>query len=101
MAQVLMNLVKNALESNEGQGVEINISYHQSANKQYLCIEDNGAGFSNIENAITPLYTTKPNGAGIGLAFVETVLSKHGGTVTLSNSPNSGAKVELSWPLQS
>lgn len=100
MAQVLMNLVKNALESNGEQGVEINISYHQSANKQYLCVDDNGSGFSNIENALTPLYTTKANGAGIGLAFVETVMSKHGGKVRLSNSPNSGARVELSWPLQ-
>ena len=100
MAQVLMNLVKNSLESRDGQPVEVRVSYHQSANKQYLCIEDNGSGFSNIENAITPLYTTKANGAGIGLAFVETVMSKHGGTVTLSNAPNSGAKVELSWPLQ-
>lgn len=100
MAQVLMNLVKNAIESADGQGVEIKINYHQAANLQCLSVEDNSTGFSNIDNAITPLYTTKTNGAGIGLAFVETVLSKHGGKVRLSNTPNSGAKVELTWPLQ-
>lgn len=99
MAQVLINLVKNAIESVEGGGVDIAINYYQSDNHQFLTVSDNGSGFSNIQNAITPLFTTKANGAGIGLAFVETVISKHGGKVKLSNQTGSGAKVELSWPV--
>lgn len=99
MAQVLMNLVKNAIESADNNNVDIEVSYYQVDEKQYLSVVDNGSGFSNIENAITPLFTTKDNGAGIGLAFVETVLNKHGGKVALSNQVDAGAKVELSWPL--
>lgn len=99
MAQVLINLVKNAIESAEAEGVDIAINYYQSDNHQFLTVSDNGSGFSNIQNAITPLFTTKANGAGIGLAFVETVISKHGGKVKLSNQADSGAKVELSWPI--
>ncbi|WP_448554046.1 sensor histidine kinase [Thalassotalea montiporae] len=113
MAQVLMNLVKNAVESKDTKAVAIKVNYYQQDNQQYLSVIDNGTGFSNIDNAITPLFTTKANGAGIGLAFVETVLNKHGGIVRLSNMAdsdakvgnqehaNKGAKVELIWPLQS
>lgn len=100
MAQVLINLIKNAVESLESEGVNIEVSYYQLDNRQYLSVSDNGTGFSNIDNAITPLFTTKAQGAGIGLAFVEAVLNKHGGKVQLSNLPESGAKVELTWPLQ-
>lgn len=99
IAQVLMNLIKNAVESVEGRAVAIEVSFYQTGDKQYLSVSDNGMGFSNIENAITPLFTTKAHGAGIGLAFVESVTSKHGGKVKLSNQANGGAKVELSWPL--
>ena len=100
LAQVLMNLVKNAVESLEQGGVNIEVSYYQLDNQQHLCVTDSGTGFSNIDNAITPLFTTKAKGAGIGLAFVETVLNKHNGKVQLSNLADSGAKVELIWPLQ-
>ena len=100
MAQVLINLIKNAVESIEDSAVNIEVNYYQSDNLQYLCVTDNGTGFSNIDNAMTPLFTTKAQGAGIGLAFVEAVLNKHGGKVQLSNLPKSGAKVELTWPQQ-
>lgn len=99
LAQVLMNLIKNAIESVSEGGVNIRIHFYLSKDMQHLSVVDDGSGFSNIENAITPLFTTKPQGAGIGLAFVEAVLNKHQGKVLLSNESESGAKVELSWPL--
>jgi nitrogen fixation/metabolism regulation signal transduction histidine kinase len=100
LAQVLINLVKNAVESVENGGVNITVNYYQADNQQFLSVADDGAGFSNIDNAITPLFTTKAKGAGIGLAFVEAVLNKHNGKVKLSNQPDSGAKIELTWPLR-
>lgn len=66
---------------------------------QYLTVADSGPGFSNLDNALTPLFTTKTTGAGIGLAFVEAVMNKHGGRVKLANQNGAGAKVKLSWPL--
>lgn len=99
LGQVLMNLMKNAVEATESGPVTIHIRYYQSDNLQHLTVTDKGTGFSNIENAMTPLFTTKAKGAGIGLAFVETVLNKHGGKVRLSNQPAGGACVELTWPL--
>jgi len=98
LAQVLINLVKNAVESGDGAGICIEIQFFIKDTQQHLIVSDNGTGFSNIENAITPLFTTKTNGAGIGLTFVESVLSKHGGKLKLSNNSTGGAKVELLWP---
>ncbi|AEF02087.1 sensor histidine kinase [Alteromonas naphthalenivorans] len=101
LAQVLINLVKNAVESVDGKGINIEIQFYIKDTQQHLIVSDNGTGFSNIENAITPLFTTKTNGAGIGLTFVESVLSKHGGKLKLSNTPTCGANVELLWPSSS
>ncbi len=99
IAQVLINLVKNAVESGDGGQVEIEIQFYTKGTLQYLFVSDSGAGFSNIDNAVTPLFTTKAHGAGIGLTFVESVVSKHGGKMKLSNQETGGAKVELTWPL--
>jgi nitrogen fixation/metabolism regulation signal transduction histidine kinase len=99
MAQVLINLVKNAVESVESGPAEIDIRCYLKGTQQHLIVSDNGAGFSNLENAVTPLFTTKQHGAGIGLTFVESVISKHGGKLKLSNKEDKGAKVELVWPL--
>lgn len=99
MAQVLINLVKNAVESVESGPAEIDIQCYLKGTQQHLIVSDNGAGFSNLENAVTPLFTTKQHGAGIGLTFVESVISKHGGKLKLSNKEDKGAKVELVWPL--
>ena len=101
LAQVLINLIKNAVESVDGKGINIEIQFYIKDTQQHLIVSDNGTGFSNIENAITPLFTTKINGAGIGLTFVESVLSKHGGKLKLSNKSTGGAHVELLWPSSS
>jgi nitrogen fixation/metabolism regulation signal transduction histidine kinase len=99
LAQVLINLVKNAVESVESGPAEIEIQCYMKGTQQHLIVSDNGEGFSNIENAVTPLFTTKLHGAGIGLTFVESVISKHGGKLKLSNKVDRGAEVELMWPL--
>lgn len=98
LAQVLINLVKNSVESADGEGTHIEIQFFIEDSQQHLIISDDGEGFSNLENAITPLFTTKTNGAGIGLTFAESVLSKHGGKLKLSNKTTGGAQVELLWP---
>lgn len=98
LAHVLINLVKNALEAVEENDAIIDVQFYLSDSQQHLIVTDNGTGFSNIENAKTPLFTTKEHGAGIGLAFVESVVSKHDGKLALLNGANGGAKVELVWP---
>lgn len=101
MAQVLVNVVKNAIEAvPQPTSAKITLRYFVQDDWQNIYVEDNGVGFANSENALTPLYTTKPQGAGIGLALVGAIMNRHRGHVTLGASPEGGAQVQLRWPLR-
>ena len=48
--------------------VHINTYYQQ--NRQVIEVTDNGPGFGNLDNVMTPFYTTKKDGSGVGLPFM-------------------------------
>ncbi len=105
MAQILINIFKNAQEACDEENCEIDVSlYHRQENsqgyqqtKQIIEINDNGPGFANLDNALTPFYTTKSHGSGIGLSLCAEITRNHGGEFILENTKN-GAKITLSWP---
>ncbi len=75
MEQVLVNIVKNAVESCNGNG-EVVISTVPGR----IEIADNGQGISPeyAEKMFSPFFSTKPNGQGIGLMFAGEILRRHG-----------------------
>ncbi|MBO7418789.1 MAG: PAS domain-containing protein [Bacteroidaceae bacterium] len=83
--QVLVNIVKNAAESIEADGV-ITITTQTNS----IEIADNGKGISleTEKKLFTPFFSTKPNGQGIGLVFIREVLMKHGCTFSLRTYPD-------------
>ncbi len=109
MAQILINIFKNAQEACQQERCEINVSlfyrqensqgYQQS--KQVIEITDNGPGFANLDNALTPFYTTKSHGSGIGLSLCAEITRNHGGEFSLENTLDSGAKITMIWPVDS
>jgi Signal transduction histidine kinase involved in nitrogen fixation and metabolism regulation len=86
--QVLVNIIKNAAESIEGdagengQQGEIIVRTTAPASVEVV---DNGPGISKETEAklFSPFFSTKPNGQGIGLVFIREVLSRHGCTFSL------------------
>lgn len=76
LQQVLVNVLKNALESLQvGGEVQVILTGHP----HQIIIADNGPGL-DAEAAVgvfTPFYTTKPKGQGIGLTLVREILSNH------------------------
>lgn len=74
--QVLLNIIKNSVESIEHDG-EIIIT--TNAQNQMLEIADNGAGISkeNESKLFNPFFSSKPMGQGLGLLFIREVLSQH------------------------
>ncbi|MFD2871888.1 sensor histidine kinase [Mucilaginibacter ximonensis] len=77
LEQVLINVIKNAIEATENNGkVHITID----AQKRLLTITDDGKGISAEQSAhlFTPFYTTKSDGQGIGLTLVREILTNHG-----------------------
>jgi len=63
-------------------------------------VADCGAGIGNPENLFVPFYTTKTEGAGIGLVLCRQIAAKHHGRVSLENRlDRSGALAKLTMPL--
>jgi len=97
LEQMLINLVRNAVEAVLGQTPatngtgnastppEIAIRWQAGSKDVMLTIEDNGPGLLNPSNVFTPFYTTKPSGSGIGLVLSRQIAEAHGGTIELSN----------------
>ena len=85
--QVLVNIVKNAIESISNEG-EIRIETQPKT----LVITDNGKGISPevAQHIFTPFYSTKPQGQGLGLLLIRDILTKHGCTFTLLTNPDDG-----------
>ncbi|MBU0690265.1 GHKL domain-containing protein [bacterium] len=86
--QVLMNLLKNAMEAIDRNGL-IRVELFRKYGKRCLAIEDDGPGLSEEVKAriFTPFFSTKKNGQGIGLTLVHEILSRHGFEFSFESIP--------------
>jgi two-component system nitrogen regulation sensor histidine kinase NtrY len=77
MEQVLINVVKNAIEAIEEKGT---ITFETDLQKRKLIITDTGKGIPLhvAENLFSPFFSTKKDGQGIGLTLVREILLNHG-----------------------
>lgn len=81
--QLMLNLIKNALETTEQPKVIVKAELQKQG--VVINILDNGHGISNPENLFVPFYTTKATGNGIGLYISRQIAEAHNGTLTLEN----------------
>ncbi len=94
LQQVLINLIKNALEAVRDQPhplIEIQ-SYLTDNQKVSISIRDNGYGIEPeaLEKIFIPFYTTKKTGSGIGLSLSRQILQQHNGNLVVSSQVGSG-----------
>ncbi len=102
LAQALSNLLKNAAESIEAQRIDfgkIEINIEKQHDKVVMTIEDNGPGFppDQLPRIMEAYVTTRARGSGLGLAIVKKIMEEHQGSVAVSNKPDGGARVTLSF----
>jgi len=89
--QVLINLIKNALEAvpEAGQAGEptccVRVGWRRAQGLLEIFVEDDGPGIANPQNLFVPFFTTKPSGSGIGLVLCRQIAENHGGSLTLEN----------------
>lgn len=84
LTQVLINLIRNALEAVTNiEGGKVQLLIQGSKERIVIEVIDNGPGVKpeNIAQIFTPFFTTKPTGSGIGLALSRKVVRAHGGTL--------------------
>lgn len=93
--QVLINLIKNAIEAD---ATKITLTFKSRRQYQQIIISDNGHGFANLGNSFIPLYSTKPQGQGIGLSFCKNIIEQHNGSIELTNNNDSGVSVTIKIP---
>lgn len=91
MMQVLINLVKNAIEA-LAQNPEGNVQLIGKYSGDAIIIEvtDNGPGIipEAINRVFVPFFTTKKTGSGIGLALSRQIMQMHNGTLTVTSIPD-------------
>jgi signal transduction histidine kinase len=99
--QILINLIKNALESLEtSRSGVIRMRAMQNGNLIQLQVEDNGPGISNKINdqIFVPFFSTKARGTGIGLSLSRQIMNNLGGTIQFASIPNEKTVFTLSFP---
>jgi two-component system nitrogen regulation sensor histidine kinase NtrY len=102
--RVFINLIKNSEDSiNENRNKSIDfkgkISVEIKSNKDYITVTltDNGIGINDISKIMTPYFTTKKNGTGLGLPIVSKIINEHLGDIVITNK-NVGVKILISLP---
>lgn len=86
--QVLINLLTNSINALENSNLkQISISAEAKSNRIFIKVSDSGKGIEKeIEEKIfLPFFTTRPEGAGIGLTLSKNIIEAHGGYVSHKN----------------
>ncbi|HEY4249010.1 MAG TPA: ATP-binding protein [Lacunisphaera sp.] len=99
--QVIINLVKNAIEAVEETNTgNVRVTWKKLSGQVEIAVEDNGPGIASAQNLFVPFFTTKPSGSGIGLVLCRQIAENHGGALTLENRETaSGCIARLRLPV--
>jgi signal transduction histidine kinase len=102
MKQVLLNLLKNAIESMlNGGTIKIGMSM-DGKNSIKVCIKDEGSGIEpeQLKRLGEPFYTTKQDGNGLGLMVTKKIIEEHQGDILFESEKGKGTKVTIVLPVK-
>ena len=105
LQQVVLNLVLNGFEAmgepHAGARTLVIRSARDGAATLRVTVQDSGPGIAekDLGRIFEPLYTTKTEGLGMGLAIVRTIIYAHGGAVGAENNPQGGASLHVTLPV--
>jgi two-component system nitrogen regulation sensor histidine kinase GlnL len=113
LAQVFLNLVRNALQAMEGAGslsvatrmtLEHRLRGPTGEQTPTIAVEvrDSGPGIAEdvLAKLATPFFTTRPKGTGLGLAVSRHWVARHGGSLQIESAPGAGTRVRVVLPLR-
>ena len=104
--KVFINLIKNSEESfieklQKEPNFKGNIDIEIDDNNDYIVISitDNGTGITDTKKAMTPYFTTKKTGTGLGLPIVTKIINEHSGHFSIKNQKDkSGSLITITLP---
>lgn len=99
LQRALLNLALNAVDAMP-QGGKITLRTRQDDARVYIEVVDTGTGLTKeeCERLFTPYYTTKAHGTGLGLAIVQSVVSDHGGKISVRSETRRGTTFVMELP---
>jgi two-component system nitrogen regulation sensor histidine kinase NtrY len=98
--QVLINLIKNAVEASGATG-GVRVRWRTADGRLLAEVEDDGPGLARTDNLWVPFFTTKPGGSGIGLVLSREIIENHGGAISLENRAGGrGCVARIDLPLR-
>jgi signal transduction histidine kinase len=100
LGRCVIHLLTNARESSRN-GVHITLGTSREGKDAIIDVIDSGKGMSTKEmnHVFDPFYTTKGDGAGMGLTFVHFVISEHSGQIDLRSMEGVGTRFRIRLPL--
>ncbi len=102
IAQVVMNLIINALEAMPNGGELVLKTFLEKDKKHVvLLIRDNGTGITPEDQMriFDPFFTRKVHGSGLGLYISQQIIEKHQGTIEFSSKPGKGTSFFIYFPI--
>ena len=100
--QVLINLLKNAIEAcEESLSPQIIVEAVQKNGMVIISVIDNGSGIvpEAIDKIFVPFFTTKSKGSGIGLSLCRQIMNRHRGSISLDSQVEKGSSFVLRFPI--
>lgn len=102
LEQVVVNLLQNAVESQNGSPSVVAVQTLPSTNGLQLIVEDRGKGISDddLKHIFDPFFTTRERwgGTGLGLSIVHGIVSSHDGTIAVQSEIGRGTRVVVELP---
>jgi C4-dicarboxylate-specific signal transduction histidine kinase len=106
--QVIINLIRNSVDALKGlpekQERQLTIQSHLTPNNGLqVRVKDNGSGLNESQQRkiLTPFFTTKADGMGMGLSISRSIIEAHKGTLHFNSIPEKGTSFYFTLPLRS
>jgi two-component system, sporulation sensor kinase E len=101
MQQVLVNLIKNAMQA-MSRGGTLTLQTGEGSEGVWVSVADTGGGIpqEQIARIFEPFYTTKKKGSGLGLMIVQRIVRAHGGKIEVESRVGQGTNFRIWLPFQ-
>lgn len=101
LSQVFLNLVLNAVDAMPEGGTLSVVSGRAEGGRLWVAFSDTGCGIpsESLPHIFEPFYSTKPDSTGLGLSVSSSVVSRHGGEITVQSQVNQGTTFTVWLPV--